>query len=54
MFKHLLIATDRSEPTAKAETTGLTLTKRIGARVTVVTATEPSWKRRKPKAATWS
>ena len=41
MFTHLLIATDGSELAAKAETTGLCLAKRMGARVSVVTATEP-------------
>jgi len=41
MFAHLLIATDGSELAAKAETTGLCLAKRMGARVSVVTATEP-------------
>jgi nucleotide-binding universal stress UspA family protein len=41
MFTHLLIATDGSEVAAKAETIGLSLAKHIGARVTVVTATEP-------------
>jgi nucleotide-binding universal stress UspA family protein len=41
MFAHLLIATDGSELAAKAETTGLCLAKRMGAHVSVVTATEP-------------
>jgi nucleotide-binding universal stress UspA family protein len=41
MFAHLLIATDGSALAAKAETTGLCLAKRMGARVSVVTATEP-------------
>jgi len=41
MFAHLLIATDGSELAGKAETTGLCLAKRMGARVSVVTATEP-------------
>jgi len=41
MFTHLLIATDGSEVAARAESTGLALAKRLGARVTVVTATEP-------------
>ena len=41
MFTHLLIATDGSELAAKAESTALTLAKRLGARVTAVMATEP-------------
>ena len=41
MFAHLLIATDGSELAAKAGTTGLCLAKRMAARVSVVTATEP-------------
>ena len=41
MFQHLLIATDGSELAAKAETAGLCLARRLGARVTLVTATEP-------------
>lgn len=41
MFAHLLIATDGSEFAEKAETAGLCLAKRIGARVTIMTATEP-------------
>jgi nucleotide-binding universal stress UspA family protein len=41
MFTHLLIATDGSELAAKAETAGLALAKRLGARVTVLTASEP-------------
>src|SRR5262249_19687664 len=41
MFTHLLIATDGSTLAAKAETIGLKLAKDIGARVTVLTATEP-------------
>ena len=41
MFTHLLIATDGSELAAKAEITGLRLAKHMGARVSVVTATEP-------------
>jgi nucleotide-binding universal stress UspA family protein len=41
MFTHLLVATDGSELAARAVSTGLTLAKRLGARVTVVTATEP-------------
>jgi nucleotide-binding universal stress UspA family protein len=40
-FAHLLIATDGSELATKAETTGLCLAKRMAARVSVVTATEP-------------
>jgi nucleotide-binding universal stress UspA family protein len=41
MFAHLLIATDGSDLAAKAETTGLCLAKRLGARVSAMTATEP-------------
>ena len=41
MYKHVLIATDGSELAQKAETTGLTLAKALGAQVTVVTVTEP-------------
>jgi nucleotide-binding universal stress UspA family protein len=41
MFAHLLIATDGSELAAKAESTGLKLAEKLGARVTAVTATEP-------------
>jgi nucleotide-binding universal stress UspA family protein len=41
MFAHLLIATDGSELAAKAQTTGLCLAKRLGARVSAMTATEP-------------
>jgi nucleotide-binding universal stress UspA family protein len=41
MYKHLLIATDGSELAGKAVAAGLALAKALGARVTVVTATEP-------------
>lgn len=41
MFKHLLIATDGSELSNKAIGQGLSLAKSLGAKVTVVTVTEP-------------
>ena len=41
MYKHILIATDGSELAAKAVTAGLELAKRIGAKVTAVSASEP-------------
>ncbi len=41
MFKHLLIATDGSELAGKALVQGLSLAKSVGAKVTVVTVTEP-------------
>jgi nucleotide-binding universal stress UspA family protein len=41
MYKHILIATDGSELAGRALTAGLALAKVTGARVTVVTATEP-------------
>lgn len=41
MFKHLLIATDGSEVAAKAVDQGLALAKSVGAKVTVVTVSEP-------------
>jgi nucleotide-binding universal stress UspA family protein len=41
MFAHLLIATDGSQLAAKAETAGLRLARQLGARVSLVTATEP-------------
>jgi nucleotide-binding universal stress UspA family protein len=41
MYKHILIATDGSDLAQKAETTGLTLAKELGAQVTAVTVTEP-------------
>ena len=41
MYKHILIATDGSELAGKAVATGLELAKRLGARVTVLTAIEP-------------
>ena len=41
MYQHILIATDGSESATKALEHGLELAKRVGARVTVVTVTEP-------------
>jgi nucleotide-binding universal stress UspA family protein len=41
MFKHVLIATDGSELAERAAAQGLELAKLLGAKVTVVTATEP-------------
>lgn len=41
MYKHILIATDGSELAGKAVTSGLALAKLAGAKVTVVTVTEP-------------
>jgi nucleotide-binding universal stress UspA family protein len=41
MYKHLLIATDGSELAGKAIAAGLALAKRLGAKVTAVTAIEP-------------
>src|SRR5262245_26404794 len=41
MYKQILIATDGSELAAKAVTTGLALAKRLGAKVTAMTAIEP-------------
>ena len=41
MYKHILIATDGSELATKALEHGLALAKQHGARVTVVTVTEP-------------
>ena len=41
MYKHILIATDGSELAAKAVTSGIELAKRLGAKLTAVTATEP-------------
>ena len=41
MFKHLLIATDGSELSNKAVGQGLSLAESLGAKVTVVTVTEP-------------
>jgi nucleotide-binding universal stress UspA family protein len=37
MYKHILIATDGSEPAQKAETMGLTLAKALNAHVTAIT-----------------
>ena len=41
MYKHILIATDGSELAQKAVSQGLELAKRLDARVTAVTVTEP-------------
>ena len=41
MYKHILIATDGSELAGKAVAAGLALAKRLGAKVTAVTAIEP-------------
>jgi nucleotide-binding universal stress UspA family protein len=41
MYTHILIATDGSELAHKAEMTGLSLAKALGAKVTIVTVTEP-------------
>src|SRR5262245_32162017 len=41
MFNHLLIATDGTELATKAVTIGLELAKTLGAKVTVVTISEP-------------
>lgn len=41
MYKHILIATDGSEIAARAVNHGVALAKAIGARVTIVTVTEP-------------
>lgn len=41
MYKHILIATDGSEPAQKAETMGLTLAKALNAQTTAVTVTAP-------------
>lgn len=41
MYQHILIATDGSELAAKAVTSGIELAKRLGARLTAVTASEP-------------
>lgn len=41
MYTHILIATDGSELAHKAEMTGLSLANALGAKVTVVTVTEP-------------
>ena len=55
MYKHILIATDGSELAGKAVAAGFALAKRLGAKVTAVTAIEPwlsiasrlSWSTRK-------
>jgi nucleotide-binding universal stress UspA family protein len=41
MYKHILIATDGSELAQKAVSQGLELAKRLDARVSAVTVTEP-------------
>ena len=41
MYKHILIATDGSELSKTAETTGLKLAQALGAQVTAVTVTQP-------------
>ena len=41
MYKHILIATDGSDLAAKAVTSGIELAKRLGAKVTALTASEP-------------
>jgi nucleotide-binding universal stress UspA family protein len=41
VYKHMLIATDGSELGSKAVTSGLTLAKTLGSKVTIVTVTEP-------------
>lgn len=41
MYKHLLIATDGSELAAKAVEQGLALAKKLGAKATAITVTEP-------------
>ncbi len=41
MYKHILIATDGSERSGKGVEVGLGLAKAVGARVTVVTVSEP-------------
>jgi nucleotide-binding universal stress UspA family protein len=41
MFNHILIATDGSEVATKAVSVGLKLAKKLGARVVVMTASEP-------------
>lgn len=45
MYKHILVATDGSELAAKAVSTGFDLAKRVGAKTTAVTVTEP-WRGR--------
>jgi nucleotide-binding universal stress UspA family protein len=41
MYRHILIATDGSELAGKAVAAGLDLAKRLGAKVTAITAIEP-------------
>lgn len=41
MYKHILIPTDGSEVAGKGVSEGLSLAKTLGARVTVITVTEP-------------
>ena len=42
MYKHILIATDGSDIAARALDHGLALAKAVGARVTIITVTEPA------------
>ena len=42
MYKHILIATDGSDVAKRAVDHGLALAKAVGARVTIVTVTEPA------------
>src|SRR6056297_1314832 len=53
MYKHLLIATDGSELAQKAVDQGVTLAKALGAKVTIVTASEP-WHAYSPGEAAMS
>ncbi len=41
MYKHILVATDGSELSGRAVTTGLALAKQLKAKLTTLTATEP-------------
>jgi nucleotide-binding universal stress UspA family protein len=41
MYKHILVATDGSELATTAVTTGATMAKALGSKLTVVTVTEP-------------
>jgi nucleotide-binding universal stress UspA family protein len=41
MYRHILIATDGSEPSGKGVETGLDLARASGAKVTVITVSEP-------------
>jgi nucleotide-binding universal stress UspA family protein len=53
MFKHIMIATDGSELAAKAVSTGLALAKAHGAKVTIITVTEPRTILIPDKSVTW-